>query len=183
MSDHIFADNPSRGEISAPIELPYQDTKPLGAADFYFAINSTFRFIFHRLGHAALLRYWEDLGREYFAPVSAIWKTRGLAGAAGYWIAFHKTEPGAQIEVARYEDCVELHVNTCPAIRHLRAHSRDMLPCFCEHCYFVGEAIAAPAGFTIRIEGGNGECRQRIYPRASAPSPQDLSLIRRAGPC
>ena len=31
-------------------QLPYQDTKPQGAADFYFAINATFRFIHARLG-------------------------------------------------------------------------------------------------------------------------------------
>ena len=30
--------------------LPFTDTKPTGAADFYFAINATFRFIQKRLG-------------------------------------------------------------------------------------------------------------------------------------
>ena len=30
--------------------LPYTDTKPVGAADFYFAINATFRFVLNKLG-------------------------------------------------------------------------------------------------------------------------------------
>ena len=49
--------------------LPYSDTKPVGAADFYFAINATFQFIRRSLGAAALEEYWSDLGRWYFRPV------------------------------------------------------------------------------------------------------------------
>ncbi len=34
--------------------LPYRDSKATGAADFYFAINATFRFIRETLGTEAL---------------------------------------------------------------------------------------------------------------------------------
>lgn len=43
--------------------LPYRDRKSVGSADFYFAINSTFRFIRENLGHGALETYWTSLGR------------------------------------------------------------------------------------------------------------------------
>ena len=43
--------------------LPYTDTKPVGAADFYFAINATFRFILRHLRMREVLRrYWRDMG-------------------------------------------------------------------------------------------------------------------------
>ena len=48
-----------------PSPLPYLDTKPVGAADFYTAINATFRFIERRLGRDGLLRYWHELGQRY----------------------------------------------------------------------------------------------------------------------
>ncbi len=75
--------------------LPYRDTKPVGAADFYFAINATFRFILRRFGVEYLHRYWTDLGTQYYAPLTADWKQRGLSGIAAYWRAFFAAEPGA----------------------------------------------------------------------------------------
>jgi hypothetical protein len=54
--------------------LPYTDTKPVGAADFYFAINATFRFILTRLGMEGLRRYWADMGASYYQPVTERWR-------------------------------------------------------------------------------------------------------------
>ncbi|MBI4471264.1 MAG: hypothetical protein HY646_01255 [Acidobacteria bacterium] len=168
--------------MSKPLDnpLPYRDTKPVGAADFYFAINATFRFILNRFGRDGLRRYWTDLGGDYMRPVSAAWQQHGLKGVAAYWDAFFKAEPGADAQVTQTDDRVVLDVKTCPAIAHLRRSGREIVPCFCEHCYFLGEATAAPAGFTVRIEGGNGSCRQTFYRKDAAPPPQDLGRIKQA---
>jgi hypothetical protein len=158
--------------------LPYTDTKPVGAADFYFAINATFRFMLGKFGMEGLRSYWTDLGTRYFAPVTARWKNGGLPGVATYWRTFFDAEPGADVEVRHSNEAVTLEVKVCPAIRHLRDSGRDILPCFCQHCYFISEAMAAPAGLTVRVMGGNGSCRQ-VFQR-SDPSfpPQDLSQIK-----
>jgi hypothetical protein len=163
-----------------PSPLPYRDTKPVGAPDFYFAINATFRFVLKRFGMDGLRQYWTDLGTSYMAPVAAAWKQRGLPGVAAYWRAFFQAEPGAEVEVTLRDDAVVLDVKTCPAIAHLRRHKREIVPCFCQHCYFLGEATAAPAGLTVRIEGGNGSCRQTFHRRDAAIPAQDLSKIREA---
>jgi hypothetical protein len=160
--------------------LPYTDTKPVGAADFYFAINSTFRFVLGKLGVEGLRQYWTDLGACYFAPVTARWKAGGLPAVAAYWRAFFAAEPGAEVVVSESPDSVTLDVKVCPAIKYLRAHGRVLVPCFCQHCYFISEAMAAPAGFTVRVEGGNGACRQTFQPRAAALPPQDLARITEA---
>ena len=73
-----------------------------------------------------------------------------------------------------------LDVKVCPAIQHLRAHGREIVPCFCQHCHFISEAMAQPAGFTVRVEGGNGSCRQTFLRRADATAPQDLARIKEA---
>jgi hypothetical protein len=160
--------------------LPYQDTKPVGAADFYLAVNATFRFILGRLGIDGLRRYWRDLGTRYYAPVGAQWKAGGMPAVAAYWRAFFDAEPGAEVEVEELEDEVRLHVKTCPAIKHLRAQGREIVPCFCQHCHFVSEAIAAPAGLTVRVKGGNGSCEQRIIKQEARPEPQRLEDIAEA---
>lgn len=160
--------------------LPYRDTKPQGAADFYLAIDATFRFILNRLGQEGLRRYWSDLGRSYFAPVSRRWQTEGAAGIAQYWRAFFDAEPGSDVEVVQSDREIRLEVKVCPAIAHLRGQNREIVPCFCEHCYFVSEAMAAPAGFTVRVQGGNGSCAQRFLPTDAITPPQNLEDITRA---
>ena len=163
-----------------PGPLPYTDTKPVGAADFYFAINATFRFIMARRGIEGLRRYWQDMGSRYYAPVSKQWKQLGLRGVAEYWRAFFKAEPGAEVEVIEQVDEVRLEVRACPAIKHLRDHGREIVPCFCQHCHFVSEAIAAPAGLKVRVSGGNGSCVQRFSKRGAGVKPQRLEDIAEA---
>ena len=157
--------------------LPYSDTKPIGHADFYFATQATFRFIFERFGMEGLRNYWRDLGARYYRPVSFRWQEQGMVGIAQYWRAFFAAEPGADVLVHDTADEVRLEVRTCPAIHHLREHGREIIPCFCQHCFFVSEAIGAPAGITVRIEGGNGRCVQRFLRADNTQAPQDLEDI------
>src|SRR5688500_10871442 len=99
--------------------LPYVDDKPVGAADFYFAINATFRFILKQFGMDGLKKYWSDLATSYFAPVTHAWKIHGLKGVAAYEEAFFRAESGSQVEVVSEADRVTVHVKVCPAISHL----------------------------------------------------------------
>lgn len=160
--------------------LPYTDTKPVGASDFYFAINATFRFVLARFGPEGLQKYWTDLGTRYFAPVAAQWQNGGLTAVADYWRAFFAAEPNADVDVRQIQDAVTLDVKVCPAIKHLRDNGREIVPCFCQHCYFISEPIAAQAGLTVRIAGGNGSCRQTFLKRGAAMAPQDFTQIEEA---
>jgi hypothetical protein len=166
---------PDPAPVSSP--LPYRDTKPVGAADFYFGINATFRFIAARFGLEGLRRYWQELGASYYAPVAEQWRRDGLSGVAEYWRAFFAAEPGAVVEVEEDEREVRVDVKVCPAIKHLRDHGREIVPCFCQHCYFVSEAIAVPAGLAVRVSGGNGTCTQRFLKHDARRDPQRLEDI------
>ena len=160
--------------------LPYTDTKPQGSADFYFATNATFRFILKRLGLAGWRLYLEQLGRGYFAPVNRQWQQGGLPAVANYWRAFFAAEPGAVVDVTETSDRVEVHVRECPAIKHLRAAGRDIVPEFCQHCYFLGAARAEEAGLTMRLCGGNGSCRHTFARSDAGLPPQDTGQIAEA---
>ncbi len=160
--------------------LPYIDSKSIGAADFYFAINATFRFILRRAGVDGLRRYWTELGTSYFGPVSERWKQGGLRAVSDYWNDFFRAEPNADVDIQLNDDSVVLSIKTCPAIKHLRDSGREIVPCFCQHCYFISEAIAAPAGLTVRITGGNGSCQQSFFKRDDQPTSQDLNAIAEA---
>ncbi len=160
--------------------LPYTDTKPVGAADFYYAINATFSFIHRKLGMEGLRRYWTDLGTRYHAPVSRLWGEGGVPAIAQYWRDFFQAEPGSSVEVSETDMEARVEVRVCPLIRHLREGGRAMLPCLCQHCYHVSEAIAAPAGYTVRVSGGNGSCTQRFLRREVATEPQHMEDIETA---
>jgi hypothetical protein len=166
----------------SPTLLPYRDQKPQGAADFYLAINATFRFIKTKYGLAGLQAYWRDLGREYLKPVHERWKEGGLPAVADYWRAFFAAEPGSEVEVVRTPTFVTLQVRACPAIAHLQKENREIVPEFCQHCYFVSEAAAEKADLTVRVQGGGGACTQTFHLRPNAPAAQDLASIRLNSP-
>jgi hypothetical protein len=167
---------------SADSPLPYTDTKPVGAADFYTAINATFRFILAQFGLDGLRRYWTELGRGYYAPVAERWRTGGLPAVAAYWRAFFAAEPGAVVEVETLPEEVVVQVQTCPAIANLRARRRTITPCFCQHCYYISAAIAESSGLEVRIAGGAGNCVQRFARTGHFPEPQDPAAIRTNDP-
>ncbi|MFV0415397.1 MAG: hypothetical protein ACK5NG_03420 [Chthoniobacterales bacterium] len=163
--------------------LPYHDSKPKGAADFYFGINATFRFVQQKLGHEGLIRYWQQLGSSYYKPVTEIWSRGGLPAVAQYWKDFFQAEPlpdeneDEATEVKLSDQEVEIQVKKCPAIAHLQNNNRTIHSTFCQHCYYVSEAMAAPAGLSVRIEGGAGSCRQHFFKKNPDTPPQDLTLI------
>lgn len=161
-------------------DLPYRDTKAVGAGDFYYGINATFRFILKRLGAAEWRRYLAELGRGYYAPVNRQWQKGGLRAVAGYWRAFFAAEPGSVVEVSELSDRVEVHVRQCPAIKHLRAGGREIVREYCQHCYHLGNARAEAAGLTMRLEGGNGACCHTFFPAGTTPAGQDLARIKEA---
>lgn len=163
-----------------PSELPYTDTKPVGAADFYYGINATFRFMLQRLGPAAWQRYLGELGRGYFAPVNRRWREGGLDAVARYWREFFSAEPGSDVEVVEKTDRVEVRIQVCPAIKHLRAGKREIVREYCQHCFYLGTARAEAAGLTMRLQGGNGSCRHTFArPEVGLP-PQDMQQIKEA---
>lgn len=166
---------------SPPGLLPYTDTKPQGAADFYFAINATFRFIHNRFGPGGWATYLRQMGEGYFEPVNAAWRSGGLMAVASYWQAFFAAEPGAEVEVFRDATTVTVEVRRCPAIAHLRSGDREIVPFFCEHCFHLGSARANASGFAMRLEGGAGQCRQTFCSSSEVP-PQDMSAIRKVEP-
>ncbi|MBB5040232.1 hypothetical protein [Prosthecobacter dejongeii] len=176
-------ENSSKTSSAEPVSsaLPYMDVKPVGAADFYTAVNATFRFIERKLGPAGLRRYWLDLGRHYYAPVTQRWLTGGLASVASHWRAFFTAEPGAEVEVHETDQEVVVEVRTCPAIRFLREHGREIVPCFCQHCYHVNTAMGEAAGIEMRLSGGNGRCTQRFAKIGYFPEAQKAEDIATAG--
>ncbi len=170
--------NSSSSSSAEPVSaLPYTDTKPVGAADFYAAINATFRFIERRSGLEGLRRYWTELGERYHAPVTGRWRVGGLAAVADHWRAFFAAEPGAAVAVQERGDEVVVEVTACPAIAYLRAHGREIVPCFCQQCVFVSAAMGRGAGIDVRVQGGNGACVQRFARAGHFHAPQRLEDI------
>jgi len=134
----------------------------MAAPDFYFAVNAIFRHLHDRYGHRALIDYWQSLGREYYRPRCERWRAGGVEAIASDWRAYFEREPQAKVDVSTRGDSVELDIQVCPAIKHLRDCGREIVPYFCEHCDHTCGAMARAAGFSFERTGGMGSCQQRF---------------------
>lgn len=158
--------------------LPYQDTKPVGAGDFYFAINATFRFLLSKFKYDGFVRWLREMGRDYFAPTNRQWREGGLPTVAAYWREFFDAEPGADVEIREESDLVTISVHRCPAIAHLRNGGREPVREFCQHCYYLNQSRADESLLSMTVEGGNGQCTHRYA--AQGKLKQDLAKIKEA---
>ena len=134
------------------------------------------------LGHAypTTVQAWK---RRKVIPVRQIPAVISAAAACGLALKpedFFAAEPGARVEVTERADRVEIDVRECPAIRHLRAGGREIVPQFCRHCQILGHARAESAGLRMRLAGGNGACVQTYATAAAGLPPQDDAAIREA---
>jgi hypothetical protein len=143
----------------------------MAAPDFYFAINATFRWIHDNWGEEGLIQYWRALGREHFATVSKQFREGGLPAVQDYWQAFFAGEPGGEVTVALEHDAVTVTVQTCPALKHLQAHNREIMALYCRHCTVVSEAMCEGTGIAVAVTGGGGSCRQVFTCAAEGVSP------------
>lgn len=134
----------------------------MAAPDFYFALNATFRWIDEQYGEDALIQYWEAMGREHFAAQTQRFAQGGLPAVEEYWSSFFAEEPGGVVAVRLDGEAVLIEVTTCPAIKHLRAHQREIMPRYCQHCQVVSQAMCEGADIAVEVTGGGGSCQQRF---------------------
>jgi hypothetical protein len=132
----------------------------MGAPDFFFAVNATFRHILENYGEEALHRYWEEMGREHYRAVTEAMQERSLVALQEHWEQLFPEEPGSEVETALEDGCLTLTVKTCPAILHLKANDREVLPVYCDHCRYVSQGLCEPAGVRVEVTGGGGSCVQ-----------------------
>ena len=132
----------------------------MAAADFYYAINATFRHIHRCYGREGLYRYWRTLGREYFGDLIERFRSGGLGAVEDYWREFFEAEPGGQVTVTGEDSTVVIEVQECPAISHLKANGREVMELYCRHCEVINTELARGAGMEFHMSGGDGACRQ-----------------------
>ena len=136
----------------------------MSAPDFYFAVNAMFRHLHDRYGKDRLVDYWRCLGREYYENRSRRWSQGGATAIAADWRNYFSKEPQASVQIEVRDHAVELDIQVCPAIKHLRDSGREIVPYFCEHCDHTCGAMAQAAGWRFERTGGMGSCRQRFVP-------------------
>ena len=139
----------------------------MGAPDFFFAVNATFKHILDNYGEDAVRKYWQEMGREHYKFVTGAIQEQGLTALKEHWDNLFPEEPGSDVETVIEGDTLVLTVKVCPAILHLKNHEREILPEYCEHCTHVSKGMCEPAGVSVNVEGGMGSCRQ-TFTRSSA---------------
>lgn len=132
----------------------------MGAPDFFFAVNATFRHILENYGEEELHRYWREMGQEHYRHVTEAMRQRGLAALKEHWETLFPEEPGSEVSLKLENHTLTLEVRVCPAILHLRRHGRQIMPLYCDHCLHVSRGMCEPAGVSVEVTGGGGQCVQ-----------------------
>ncbi len=130
----------------------------MSANDFYFAVNAMFRHLHDRYGRDVLIDYCAPIGAGILPPACGQVAGRGAGGDRRRLAGLLRTRGwrSPSRSTAQPDGAVELDVQVCPAIKHMRDHGRDIVPYFCEHCDHVCSAMAEEAGFTFERRRGNG---------------------------
>jgi len=142
--------------------LPYNDVKPVGAADFYLAINATITFLEKKFGKSGVIDYFKEMAEKYYEPVIKLWKENGLEGVRGYLDDFFRAEPNSSVTISNEPGKIVLKVKQCPAIHHLKKSGRVISPLYCDQCRVINQTIADKSGIHFNIHGGMGECTQEF---------------------
>jgi len=143
----------------------------MAAPDFYFAINATFRWIYDNWGEEGLKEYWRALGRDHYAFLTEKFRKEGMEAVYNYWQEFFAREPGGDVCVKKENNGVTIVVRVCPALKHLKAHGREIFPLYCQHCQIVSEAMCEGAGIRVRVDGGGGSCVQKFWKAEQGEKP------------
>ena len=77
-----------------------------------------------------------------------------------YWREFFEIEPGGQVCVTQEDSQVVIDVAECPAIKHIKAHGREIMELYCQHCNVINTEMARGASLEFCMSGGDGACRQ-----------------------
>lgn len=132
--------------------------------DFHGALCYGIKYLDDNFGHEATAAYLRQVGRSYFAPLSAQLRDEGLSALEKHWREIF-TKEGGKFSLEFQDGVLVLTVHECPAIAHLRKINQLFTPRYCETTVVVNETICSDAGYRSSCEyvPGEGRCVQKFW--------------------
>jgi hypothetical protein len=135
--------------------------------DFHGSLSIGIEYLRQHYGDEAVREYLREFSKDFYAPLTADLKARGLVVLKEYFEKMYKKE-GGEIETSLSSDEFILKVHACPAVMHMRKNNYLLSSLFYETSKTVNETICEGTDFTaelVEYDEATGRSVQRFYRR------------------
>ncbi len=155
---------PRRGPVTTPRVRSGGRDGVAVHKDFHGAMSYGVQFLTERYGWAEAEAYLRRMARAVYKPLVARIKARGLSALRDHWRRIFALE-GGRFALRRQGPVLELRVEECPAVCHMKKHDYAIADRFCETTRVVNEEICRAAGCECSVEydQAKGRCVQRFW--------------------
>ena len=132
--------------------------------DFHGCLSFGLKFLAENYGSVEVEEYLRRVARTVYAPLIQRLRSQGLPALAVHWRRIMTLED-ADFRLYADDDVLILEIRECPAIHHMKAHSYEIAPNFCESTRIVNDEISRRAGFSTSTEYDQAiaRCTQRFW--------------------
>ncbi|MDO9463848.1 MAG: hypothetical protein Q7J67_00870 [bacterium] len=132
--------------------------------DFHGAMSFGLKYVYDSYGDNGVKEYLEDLANTVYSPLSKALKKSRLRELERHWKKIFDLED-ADYKLFCDDNVLNLKINKCPAIRHMKKYNYEIFEKFCEHCKILNSEICRNAGYKSSVEYAQNEgiCLQKFW--------------------
>ena len=132
--------------------------------DFHGAMSYGLKYIYASYGDNGIKEYLRELANTVYSPLSEELLKNGLKGLEEHWKKIFDLED-ADYKLFYDDNVLNLKINKCPAISHMKKYNYEIFDKFCEHCRILNSQICQNVGYESYIEydQNKGSCLQKFW--------------------
>ena len=108
--------------------------------DFHGALSVGLEYLHDKFGEEAVREYLRSFAGEFYAPLTAELRQRGLVALKEHFARVYEEE-GGKVDITLTDDELRIEVEACPAVMHMRGRGYPVARLFGETTRTVNEAI------------------------------------------
>lgn len=119
--------------------------------DFHGALSTGLQYLQDTYGPEAVIEYLQQTTDSLYAPVKEDLIERGLVAIEEYLRELYETE-GGQITIERTDDDeLFVHIEECPAVRHMRENGYEVADMWVETTRTVYSRLVEDTDYTFEL--------------------------------
>lgn len=135
--------------------------------DFHGALSTGIEYVRLRYGDQAVRDYLRQFALNWFKPLTAALREKGLPALRAHYERIFALE-GGEVRFTETADELVLDVRLNPAVTHMKAHGYAVSPLFHESVGTVGKTLCEGTPFDaelVRYDSETGAYLQRFFRR------------------
>ena len=126
--------------------------------DFHGAMSYGLKYVYENYKDEGIEQYLKELANTVYFPLSEDLAKNGLKALEKHWKAIYDLED-ADYEMFYEDNILNLKINKCPAISHMKKCNYEIFDKFCEHCKIINAEICRNAGYKSSIGHDQNKCK------------------------